>query len=195
MTTGHNSVVTKDKYREPRPIRTYPVKAECAPMKGETVLLRPMNFLDVPALRLPGVFLKLAAEARNSEVVDDQPSEISAVYSQRSGQAGRVMITEIIDSSPCLGSGDSRVSRTSTEVIPDLNLVEPVIRLGLVGRLRDTAQPIMLGARTNQGKISPPGPVGQHVRMAGCMEMMAKPDPVGPLFKCYLVLRCSRFSQ
>ena len=130
MTTGHNSVVTKDKYREPRPIRTYPVKAECAPMKGETVLLRPMNFLDVPALRVLGVFLKLAAEARNSEVVDDQPSDMSAVHSQRSGQAGRVMITEIIDNSPCLGSGGSRVSRTSTEVIPDLNLVEPVIRLG-----------------------------------------------------------------
>ena len=180
MTTGHNSVVTKDKDREPRPIRTYPVKAECAPMEGETVLLRPMNFLDVPALRLPGVFLKLAAEARNSEVVDDQPSDMSAVHSQRSGQAGRVMITEIIDSFPCLGSRDSRVSRTSTEVIPDLNLVEPVIRLGPVGRLRDTAQPIMLGAKTNQGKISPPGPVGQHVRMTGRMEMMAKPDPVGP---------------
>ena len=180
MTTGHNSVVTKDKDKEPRPIRMYPVKAECAPMEGETVLLRPMNFLDVPALRLPGVFLKLAEEARNSEVVDDQPSDMSAVHSQRSGQAGRVMITEIIDSFPGLGSGDSRVSRTSTEVIPDLNLVEPVIRLGPVGRLRDTAQPIMLGAKTNQGKISPPGPVGQHVRMARRMEMMAKPDPVGP---------------
>ena len=180
MTTGHNSVMTEDKDKEPRPIRMYPVKTECAPMEGETVLLRPMNFLDVPALRLPGVFLKLAEEARNSEVVDDQPSEMSAVHSQRSGQAGRVMITEIKDSFPGLGSGDSRVSRTSTEVIPDLNLVEPVIRLGPVGRLRDTAQPIMLGAKTNRGKISPPGPVGQHVRMAGRMEMMAKPDPVGP---------------
>ena len=180
MTTGHNSVMTEDKDKEPRPIRTYPVKTECAPMEGETVLLRPMNFLDVPALRLPGVFLKLAEEARNSEVVDDQPSDMSAVHSQRSGQAGQVMITEIIDSFPGLGSGDSRVSRTSTEVIPDLNLVEPVIRLGPVGRLRDTAQPIMLGAKTNQGKISPPGPVGRHVRMAGRMEMMAKPDPVGP---------------
>ena len=124
--------------------------------------------------------LKLAEEARNSEVVDDQPPDMSAVHSQRSGQAGRVMITEIKDSFPKLGSGDSRVSRTSTEVIPDLNLVEPVIRLGPVGRLRDITQPIMLGAKTNRGKISPPGPVGQHVRMAGRMEMMAKPDPVGP---------------
>ena len=59
MTTGHNSVMTEAKDKEPRPIRTYPVKTECAPMKGETVLLRPMNFLDVPALRLPGVFFQI----------------------------------------------------------------------------------------------------------------------------------------
>ena len=180
ITTGHNSVMTEDKDKEPRPIRTYPVKTECAPMKGETVILRPMNFLDVPALRWPGVVLKLAEEARNSEVMDDQQSGMSAVKLHRSGQAGRVMITEIIDSFPVLGSGASRVSQTSTEVIPDLNLVEPVIRLGPVGHLRNTKQPIMLRVKTNQGTISPPGPVGQHVRMAGHMEMMVQPDPVGP---------------
>ena len=180
MTTGHNSVMTANEDKEPRPIRTYPVRQECGPIEGETVILRPMNLLDVPALRLPGVFLKLAEEARNSEVVDDQPSGMSAVQSHRSGQAGRVMITEIIDSFPVLGSGASRVSRTSTEVIPDLNLVEPVIRLGPVGHLRDTEQPIMLSVKTNQGRISPPGPVGQHVLMAGRMEMMDQPDPVGP---------------
>ena len=180
MTTGHNSVMTEDKDKEPSPIRTYPVKTECAPIDGETVILRPMNLLDVPALRLPGVFLKLAEEARNSEVVDDQPSGMSAVKSHRSGQAGRVMITEIIDSFPILRSGASRVSQTSTEVIPDLNLVEPVIRLGPVGHLRNTEQPIMLSVKTNQGTISPPGPVGQHVLMAGHMEMMIQPDPVGP---------------
>ena len=134
----------------------------------------------MPALRLPGVFLKLAEEARNSEVVENQPSGMSAVQSHRSGQAGRVMIKEIINSFPVLGSGASRVSRTSTEVIPDLNLVEPVIRLGPVGHLRDTEQPIMLSVKTNQGTISPPGPVGQHVLMAGRMEMMDQPDPVGP---------------
>ena len=65
-------------------------------------------------------------------------------------------------------------------MLPDLNLVEPEIRLGPVGRLRNTAQPIMFGANTNQGKISPPGPVGQYTRMMGRMEMMSRPDPVGP---------------
>ena len=180
MTTGHNSVTTEDKDKEPGPIRTYPVKTEYAPIGGETVILRPMNLLDVPALRLPGVFLKLAEEARNSEVMDDQQSGMSAVKLHRSGQAGRVIITEIIDSFPVLGSGASRVSQTSTEVIPDLNLVEPVIRLGPVGHLRNTEQPIMLRVKTNQGTISPPGPVGQHVLMAGHMEMMVQRDPVGP---------------
>ena len=180
MATGHNSVTTEDKDKDPGPIRTYPVKTGCAPISGETVILRPMNLLEVPALRLPGVFLKLAEEARKSEVMDDQQSGMSAVKLHRSGQAGRVMITEITDSFPVLGSGASRVSQTSTEVIPDLNLVEPVIRLGPVGHLRNTEQPVILRVETNQGTISPPGPVGQHVLMAGHMEMMVRRDPVGP---------------
>ena len=180
MATGHNSVTTEDKDKDPGPIRTYPVKTEYAPISGETVILRPMNLLEVPALRLPGVFLKLAEEARKSEVMDDQQSGMSAVKLHRSGQAGRVMITDITDSFPVLGSGASRVSQTSTEVIPDLNLVELVIRLGPVGHLRNTEQPILLRVETNQGTISPPGPVGQHVLMAGHMEMMVQRDPVGP---------------
>ena len=103
MTTGHTSGVIKDQDRKPEQIRTDPAKAESAPLEGETVLLRPMNFLDVPALRLPAVYLKLAAEARNSVVVEDRSFEMSAVHSQRSGQAGRVMITEIIDKFPLFG--------------------------------------------------------------------------------------------
>ena len=140
----------------------------------------PCNYLEIPDPILPNAFLHLAEEARNSEVLDDQQSGMSAVKLHQSGQAGRVMITEIIDSFPVLGSGASRVSQTSTEVIPDLNLVEPVIRLGQVGHLRNTEQPIMLRVKTNQGTISPPGPVGQHVLMAGHMEMMVQPDPVVP---------------
>ena len=38
----------------------------------------------------------------------------------------------------------------------------------------------MLSVKTNQGTISPPGPVGQHVLMAGHMKMMVQPGPVGP---------------
>ena len=174
MATGHNSVTTEDKDKDPGPIRTYPVKTECAPISGETVILRPMNLLEVPALRLPGVFLKLAEEARKSEVMDDQQSGMSAVKLHRSGQAGRVMITEITDSFPVLGSGASRVSQTSTEVIPDLNLVEPVIRLGPVGHLRNTEQPVILRVETNQGRSALPA---QWVNTDGGT---LRRDPVGP---------------
>ena len=180
METGHNSVMTEDKDKDPDPIWTYPVKTACTSLSGETVILRPINLLEVPAIRLPGVFLKLAEEARNSEVMDDQQAGMSAVMLHRSGQAGRVMITEITDSFPVLGSGASRVSQTSTEVIPDLNIVEPVIRLGPVGHLTNTEQPELIRIETNQGTISPPGQVGQHVLIAGHMEMMVRRDPVGP---------------
>ena len=93
MTTGGNSAMDAAKDKEPRPIRTYPVRPEGAPVDGGTDILRPMTILDVPALRLPGVFLKLAEEARNNKVVDDQPTDMRAVQPHRSGQAGRVLIT------------------------------------------------------------------------------------------------------
>ena len=201
MKTGHNSVMTDDEDKEPRPIRTYPVKTECAPMEGETVLLRPMNFLDVPALRFPGVFWKLAEEARNSEVVGDQPSDVSAVHSQRSGQTGRVMITEIIDSFPGLGSGDSRVSRTSTEVIPDLNLVEPVIRLGPVGRLskaglvrtRHPVGNVMLPALQDGVRPSASGPVGQFPDP--CFRIRSKNSSQDDSYQPLVRARCARMCQ
>ena len=60
MRTGHHFVMTEDKDMEP-------MKMDCDPIKGETVLVRPMTFLDVPATRLTGGFLKLAEEARHSE--------------------------------------------------------------------------------------------------------------------------------
>ena len=153
MLTGHHSVMTEDMKVEPGPIRMYPVKMDGAPIYGENVPLRPMTFLDVPATRLTGGFLKLAEEARHSEGVDDQPPGMNLVHSQHSGRTGRTLIVEIEDSFPGSGSEDSRGSRTSIEVIPNWNIAKPVIRLG---------------------------PVGQDIRGMGYTKVMAKPDPVGP---------------
>ena len=153
MLTGHHSVMTEDMEVEPGPIRMYPVKMDGAPIYGENVPLRPMTFLDVPATRLTGGFLKLAEEARHSEGVHDQPPGMNLVHSQHSGRTGRTLIVEIEDSFPGSGSEDSRGSRTSTEVIPNWNIAKPVIRLG---------------------------PVGQDIRGMGYTNVMAKPDPVGP---------------
>ena len=123
------------------------------------------------------MFLKLAEEARNSEVVDDQSTDMKEVQPQRTGQTRPVLVTEIMDSTPVLGSRAFRVTNTSTEMIPDINLDEPV---NPVGQLRDTEQPITLGVMTDKGANGPNGPVGHDVMLAGRMEMVDRPDPVGP---------------
>ena len=157
-----------------------PGEAGKSPSGWGTDILRPRSFLDVPVLRMPGVFLKLAEEARNSKVVDDQPTDMKEVQPHRTGQTRPVLITEIMDSTPVLGSRAFRVSNTSTEMNPDINLDEPVNRSGPVGHRRDTEQPITLGVMTNKGANSPNGPVGHDVMLAGRMEMVDQPDPVGP---------------
>ena len=73
MLTGHHSVMTEDMMMEPEPIHLHRVHPDRSPINGGNVPLRPMTFLDVPATRLTGGFLKLAEEARHSEGVDDQP--------------------------------------------------------------------------------------------------------------------------
>ena len=195
ITTGRNSATDGDEYREPIPIQMCPVGPEKAPLDGTrkaqyrlnsqasvggTDILRPRSCLDVPVLRMPGVFFKLAEEARNSEVVDDQSTDMKEVQPQRTGQTRPVLVTEIMDSTPVLGSRAFRVTNTSTEMIPDINLDEPVNRSGPVGQLRDTEQPITLGVMTDKGANGPNGPVGHDVMLAGRMEMVDRPDPVGP---------------
>ena len=152
MLTGHHSVMTEDMMMEPEPIHLHRVHPDRSPINRGNVPLRPMTFLDVPATRLTGGFLKLAEEARHSEGVDDQPPGMNIVNLKQSGWTGRTLIEEIEDGSPGSGSEESRGSRTSTEVIPDWNLATPVIRLG---------------------------PVGQNLQRMGNTNVMAKPDPVG----------------
>ena len=90
-----------------------------------TDIQRPRIYLEVPVLRMPDVFLELAEEARNSELVDDQSTDMKDVQPQRTGQARPVLDTEIMNSTPVLGSRAFRVTNTSAEMIPDINLDEP----------------------------------------------------------------------
>ena len=145
-----------------------------------TEMKMPRNYLEIPELKIPKLFLHLAEEARNSELVDDQSTDTKDVQPQRTGQTRPVLITEIMTSTPVLGSRASRVTNTSTEMIPDINRDKPVNRSGPVGQLSDTEQPIMLGVMTDKGANGPNGPVGHDVMLAGRMEMVNRPDPVGP---------------
>ena len=82
-------------------------------------------------LRMPDVFLELAEEARNSGRVDDQSTDMKDVQPQRNGLTRPVLVTEIMDSTPVLGSSAVRVTNTSDEMIPDRSLDEPVDRNSL----------------------------------------------------------------
>ena len=68
-----------------------------------TDIQRPRIHLEVPVLRMPDVFLELAEEARNSELVDDQSTDMKDVQPQRTGQARPVLVTEIMNSTPSIG--------------------------------------------------------------------------------------------
>ena len=116
------------------------------------------------------MFLELAEEARNSELVDNQSTGMKDVQPQQTGQTRPVFVTEIMDSTPVLGSRAFRVTNTTAEMIPNINMGErgePVNRSGPVGPLSDTEQPILLGVMTDKGTNGPNGPVGRDVMLAG----------------------------
>ena len=158
--------------------RQYRLKSQAS--VGGTDIQNTRILLEVPVLRMPNVFLELAEEARNSEMVDDQSTDKKDVKSHRTGQARPVFVTEIMNSTPVLGSRSFRVTNTSTEMTPDMNLDKPMIGSGPVGQLSDTEQPITLGVMMKQGADGPIGPVGRDVLLTGRLEMVARPDSVGP---------------
>ena len=195
ITAGRNSVTDGDECRELMPSITCQVVPKMAPLTdtrrrqyrlksqasvGRTDIQNARILLEVPVLRMPNVFLKLAEEARNSEMVDDQSTDRKDVKSHRTGQTRPVFVTEIMNSTPVLGSRSFRVTNTSTEMTPDMNLDKPMIGSGPVGQLSDTEQPETLGVMMKPGAHGPIGPVGRDVLLTGRLEMVARPDPVGP---------------
>ena len=183
---------------------------------GRTDIQNAKILLEVPALRMPNVFLELAEEARNSEMVDNRLTDRKDVQSQQTGQARPVFVTEILNSTPVVGSRSSRVTNTSTGMTPDRNLDKPMIGSGPLGQVSHAEQPQTLGSRMKQEADGPIGPVGRDMLLTGRLEMVARPDPVGPhsrpeqsvslrldadqgstfpLTECPLVLRCSVLSQ
>ena len=74
-----------------------------------------------------------------------------------------VFVTEMIDSPPVLRNRAFRVTSTSAETIPNINLGgrgEAVNRSGPVGPQDNTEQPVLLGFNTDKKGTTPTGPVG-----------------------------------
>ena len=197
-TTGRTLATKCDKFMEPIPDRVWPVVTEKTPVDGTgvmqyqwddresvgmTEILMPRNYLEIPEPRLPSVFLELADEARNVILVNGQSCDTEEVQPQRTGLTRPVFVMEMVDSPPVLKKRALRVTCTSTEMIPNINLRgrgEPVNRSGPVGPQNNTEQPVLLGFNTDKRGNAPMGPVGHYVILAGRGEMVDRPDLVGP---------------
>ena len=122
---------------EPIPDRVWPVVTEKAPVDGTGVMqyqwddresvgmtekLMPRNYLEIPEPRLPSVFLELAEEARNVILVNGQTCDTEEVQPQRTGLTRPVFVTEMVDSPPVLKKRALRVTGTSTEMMPNINI-------------------------------------------------------------------------
>ena len=209
-TTGPKLASKGDEYMEPIPdqadgTRVMQYQWNDRESVGMNEMLIPRNYLEIPEPRIPGVFLELAEEARNIILVDNRSCDTKAVHPQRTGLARPVFVTEMIDSPPVFKSRALRVTNTSTEMIPNINLSgrgEPVNRSGPVGPQNNTEQPVLLGWNTDKRGTAPTrpvgqqslllsvntdkrvnapnGPVGHDVMLAGRGEMVDRPDLVGP---------------
>ena len=184
IVAGRNSVT--DEGREVRPSMTCQVIPKTAPLAdirkrqyrlkgpafvGSTDIQNARMLLEVPVLRMPNVFLKLAEEARESVIVDDQLTDRKDVQSHRTGQAKPVFVTEILNSTPVVGNRLSRFTNPSTDLPipqPDRNLAQPTIESGPVDRLSNTGQPVKLDVKMKQGASGgPQGFVGRTSNPAG----------------------------
>ena len=67
-----------------------------------TEMLMPSNYLEVPELKLPRMFLHLAEEARTVEVVNDLSCCLEDVQPQGAGLPSPVLVTVMVDSQQIL---------------------------------------------------------------------------------------------
>ena len=158
--------------------RVSPVGTEMAPTYGTGVMryrwddresvemievLMPRNYLEIPEPRLPRVLLHLAEEARNV-ILDNGPScYIEEVQPQGTRLIRPVFVTVMGDSRPVLDKRALRVTGTSTEMIPNMNLAgrrEPVDRSG---QMSTTEQPVLFGLNTDERGNNSVGLVGSDV--------------------------------
>ena len=152
-------------------------KVEPSRCQETTEMLRPSNYLEIPELRLPRVFLDLAEESRNVKVENGQSCCSEEVRPQGTGLPRPVFVTVMVDSQLVPKKRVLRTTGASTEMIPNMNYAErrePVDRSGQVGPLGTTEQPVLLGLNKDVRGNASAGPGGPDVDSAGQSE------PVGP---------------
>ena len=136
--TGRKFARKNDQNSGLGPDRVRPVVTEDAPADRTEVVVIHGNYLEISGPRIPGVFLKLAEEARNIVIVDGRSVNMKTAQLQRTGRTDPVFVAEIVNSCPMLRDDALVATGTSTKVIPYTDLreqSEPVNRSNPVGQI------------------------------------------------------------
>ena len=133
-----------------------------------TEMLMPVNYLEVPELKLPMRFLHLAAEARTVEIMNDKLCCLNDVQPQGNGLPNPVLVTVMMDSPVRQCKPINRVDRG---VSPDTT-GQPLL-LGLNTDEREDASTDVGGSDANLAKQSKP--VDHDLFLADRKEIADRP--------------------
>ena len=139
-----------------------------------TEMLMPSNYLEIPELRLPRVFLHLAEEARNVEVGND----LSCCLEEVQPQGTR--LTVMVDSQPIPNKRVLRTTGPSTEMMTNIKYVGRCKPMDWVVSPGTTKQPVLLGLNTDARGNASADAGGPDVNSAKQGEPMDRSGPVGP---------------
>ena len=115
-----------------------------------TEMLMPSNYLEIPELRLPRVFLHLAEEARNVKVENDLSCCSEEVQHQGTGLPSPALVTVMVDSQPIPKKRVLRTTGAFTEMMTNINYVGRCKTIDRVVSPDTTEQPVLLGLNTDE---------------------------------------------
>ena len=113
-----------------------------------TEMKMPSNYLEIPELKIPKLFLHLAEESRDMKVNNDISGCTEAVKSRVTGLQSPILVTVMTDGQPIPIGHELVNDVVSTEMMNDEKYVErckPMDRANRVVSPDTTAQPIWLG--------------------------------------------------
>ena len=117
-----------------------------------TEMNMPSNYLEIPELKIPKLFLHLAEEARDVEVNNDLSGCSEEVKSQVTGLAGPILVTVIADGQPMPFGNELANDVVPARMMTDAGHVgrcTPIDRANQVVSPDTTEHPIRLGLNTD----------------------------------------------
>ena len=148
-----------------------------------TEMLMPSNYLEIPELRLPRIFLHLAEEARNVEVKDELSCCSEEVQPQRTGLPSPILVTVMVDRQPIPIKNVLANTDASAEMMTNVKYVgrcKPIDRADQVASPDTPEQPIWLGLNTDARQNTSTDTGGPDVKSAEQREPVDRLGPVGP---------------